>query len=403
MDGFAPTVEPAAPFGAEPPEKAPNWAGIPAAAPAAREHPWRQGLRASRVFLLVVVAPTLLAIAFQYLIAANQYESEAHFVVRGAQPGSGAGGLGQLLGLGSGGPSTAEAHGVGDYLLSHDAVAAARRSLDLPAIFRRPEADPVTRLWPARPAPETLLRYYRRQVTVRFNAETGITVLTVRAFRPVDAHDLAETLLRLSEARINTLNQRALDDGLSVARRQLAEAEAGVAETQTSITRFRQDGRDIDPERTSAAQITLASGLMQQLAQARSQLDGMRRSVDPDSPQYVALANQVRALEVQTAAARGRLAGSSGSIAPGLGAYEGLRLRQQFAAKRYEAAAQALEAARERSLTQQTFLVRVVEPNLPGKALYPKRLKIVATVFFCLLLTYAVGWLILAGVREHAG
>jgi capsular polysaccharide transport system permease protein len=47
--------------------------------------------------------------------------------------------------------------------------------------------------------------------------------------------------------------------------------------------------------------------------------------------------------------------------------------------------------------------VRVVEPNLPGKALHPQRLKITATVFFSLLLSYAVGWLILAGVREHAG
>lgn len=397
MDGFTPLAEPAAPVGAQRSATAGTLAGGPASAPAARE-----GFRASRTFLLAVLLPTLLVAAFQYLVAADQYESEAHFIVRGAQPVGGANGLGQLLGLGGGNTSAAEAHGVGDYLLSHDAVAAARRALDLPAIFQRPEADPVTRLWPAHPTPEALLKYYRRQVEVRFDAETGITALTVRAFRPTDAHDLAETLLRLGEARINTLNQRSLDNGLSVARRQLTEAEAGLAEAQTALTRFRQDGGDIDPERTSAAQITLASGLMQQLAQARGQLDGMRRSVAPDSPQYVALANQVRALEVQTAAAQGRLTGSAGSIAPGLGTYEGLRLRQQFAAKRYEAAAQTLEAARERSLTQQTFLVRVVEPNLPGKALHPKRLKIVATVFFCLLLSYAVGWLILAGVREHA-
>ncbi|WP_165190188.1 capsule biosynthesis protein [Caulobacter soli] len=402
MDGYVPTAEPAAPLDPERPTRVPDWSPPPASAKAPPEPAWRAWLKASRAFLLIVMLPTLTVAAFEYLVAADQYESEAHFIVRAAQSGGGGSSLGQLLGLGGGNPSAAEAYGVSDYLLSHDAVAAARRTIDLPALFRRPQADVITRLWSARPAPETLLKYYRRQVQVRFDSETGITTLSVRAFQPADAHDLAETLLRLGEGRINTLNQRALDDGLSVARRQLAEAEAEVAQSQSSVTRFRQDGRDIDPERTSAAQITLAAGLMQQLAQARSQLDGMRRSIDPASPQYVALANQVRALEAQTAAAQGRLAGSSGSIAPGLGAYEGLRLRQQFAAKRYEAAAQALQAARERSLTQQTFLVRVVEPNLPGKALYPKRLKTVATVFFCLLLAYAVGWLVLAGVREHA-
>ena len=402
MDGYAPTAEPVAPD-LKRPAAPPEWMGSSVAGPVSPGRPWLAWWRASRTFLLIVLLPTLLVAAFEYLVAADQYESEAHFIVRGAESNGGGGGLGQLLGLGANTASAAEAHGVSDYLLSHDAVAAARRSIDLPAVFRRPEADVVTRLWHARPAPETLLKYYRRQVEVRFNSETGITTLSVRAFRPSDAHDLAETLLRLGEGRINTLNQRALDDGLSVASRQLAEAEAEVARSQSSMTSFRQAGRDIDPERTGAAQIALTSGLMQQLAQARGQLDSMRRSIDPGSPQYVALANQVRALEAQTAAAQGRLAGSSGSIAPGLGAYESLRLRQQFAAKRYDAAAQALQAARERSLTQQTFLVRVVEPNLPGKALYPQRLKTVATVFFCLLLTYAIGWLIVAGVREHAG
>jgi capsular polysaccharide transport system permease protein len=403
MDGYAPTADPAAaPATDRPAGTARAW--TPTLPPSAvSKTSWRSRLKPWRAFLLVVVLPTILVAGFQYLVAADQYESEAHFVLRGAQPSSGGGGLGQLLGLGGAGPNVTEAYGVSDYLLSHDAVAAARRTLDLPMLFRRPEADPVTRLWSGDPQPETLLKYYRRKVEVRFDAESGITKLSVRAFRPADAQDLTETLLRLGEARINTLNQRSFDNSLAVARRQLTEAEAGVAASQATLTGFRQAGRDIDPERSGAAQIALVSGLSQQLAQARAQLDGMGRSVSVASPQYVALAAQVRGLEAQVAAAQSRLTGTSGSIAPGLGVYEGLKLKQQFAAKRYEAAAQALDTARERSLTQQVFLVRVVEPNLPGKALHPQRLKITATVFFSLLLTYAVGWLILAGVREHAG
>jgi capsular polysaccharide transport system permease protein len=35
------------------------------------------------------------------------------------------------------------------------------------------------------------------------------------------------------------------------------------------------------------------------------------------------------------------------------------------------------------------------------KSLYPERGRIVITVFFSLLIAYAVGWLMLAGVREH--
>ncbi|MGI9377962.1 MAG: capsule biosynthesis protein, partial [Tsuneonella suprasediminis] len=62
----------------------------------------------------------------------------------------------------------------------------------------------------------------------------------------------------------------------------------------------------------------------------------------------------------------------------------------------------SFQSAREQLLKQQLFIVPVVEPNLPGKALYPKRLSIIAIVFFGLLFAYAIGWLILAGAREHA-
>jgi capsular polysaccharide transport system permease protein len=34
--------------------------------------------------------------------------------------------------------------------------------------------------------------------------------------------------------------------------------------------------------------------------------------------------------------------------------------------------------------------------------MYPQRTKIVATAFIALLLVYGIGWLITAGVREHA-
>jgi capsular polysaccharide transport system permease protein len=107
-------------------------------------------------------------------------------------------------------------------------------------------------------------------------------------------------------------------------------------------------------------------------------------------------------MQAQVGAVKAGLAGPRAAMAPGLGAYESLRLRQEFAAKRYEAAAAALELARTETLKQQLFVARVVEPNLPVKALFPERLKSIATVFLASLLIYGIGWLILAGVREHA-
>jgi capsular polysaccharide transport system permease protein len=62
----------------------------------------------------------------------------------------------------------------------------------------------------------------------------------------------------------------------------------------------------------------------------------------------------------------------------------------------------ALENARLQALRQQLFVVKVVRPNLPERALFPRRTMMTATVFLALLLTYSIGWLIIAGMREHA-
>lgn len=359
-------------------------------------------LRPYRGFLAIVVAPTLLLSAFLYGVVADQYESEAHFVVRGAQQSGGsASGLGQLLGLNVN-STAAENHSIVDYLLSHDAVDAVGHKMNLAAMFRRPEADIFSRLRSERPQREELLRFYREMVHVSFDGESGITILSVRGFRPEDSEALAQALLALGEARVNSFNQRALVDGLAAARAQLNEAESQVAVLQGQVTGFRERRGDADPERTAGAQIGLVAQLQGQLAQARAQMASMAGAISRSSPQYVAMARQVSALEAQVGAAQGRLAGGSGSVANSLGSYEGLKLRQEFAAKRYEAAAAALEASRDQALRQQLYVVRVVEPNLPEKSLYPKRLKLIGTVLAALLLLYGIGWLILAGVREHA-
>jgi capsular polysaccharide transport system permease protein len=362
-------------------------------------------LRAHRVFLLVVALPTLLVSLYFGLIATNQYEAEAHFIVRSSQDEPAAPtGLGQVLNFaGPMGEAQSESLSVGDYLSSHDAVAALSRDDQLVQRFRRPEIDFLSRLYPADPQAETLLKYYRRHVNVEYNSETGITTLRVRMFRPEDSYAVIGGLLKLGEHRVNDLNVRIYQETLAVANRQLEDAEGAVAHSQSSITGFRQSNQDIDPNGVGAAQIRLVSDLNGNLAQARAQLASMAGSIKSDSPQYRALTARIQALQAQVGAQTGRMASSGGrSIATDLGAFESLRMRQDFAAKRYASAAAALEQARDRAMKQELFVLRVVEPNLPQKSNYPKRLTIIATVFFGLLFVYSIGWLIVAGVKEHA-
>jgi capsular polysaccharide transport system permease protein len=291
---------------------------------------------------------------------------------------------------------------VGDYLTSHDAVAALQKQVNLVAMFRRPEADLLSRLWPSDPTPEKLLEYYRDKVEVRHQSDSGLTEVTVKGFRPADSYQVLNAMLNLGEQRVNQLNDRAMQSSLAAARRQVAEAEDGITRSQRALTAFRQGRRNIDPQATGQAQVGLVSALQAQLAAARAQAGALAATLAPNSPQVIAANRRVAALAAQVAGQEGRLTGGANNIAGNIGGYEELQLRKEFAAKRYDAAAAALEKAREQARQQQLFLVRVVEPNMPVKALYPKGLKTVLTVFFGLVIAYGIAWLIAAGMKEHA-
>jgi len=360
-------------------------------------------LYARRWFFLIVILPTLLVGLYLYLYAADQYESEAHFLVHSADrtpiPSAGASALSMLTGVGAG---QNEAMSVADYLTSHDAVAKLRKEDRLVERFQRPGVDLLSRLFGTNPTPERLLRYYQRQVKVKFDTESGITTIKVHSFTPQDSYDIAQKLLQIGEQRVNELNTRSYNDEIANARRSLDEAEAALAANDRAMTAFRHRSGDIDPQATGQAQLGLVSGLSAQLAAARAQLQTMAGVISPSSPQYQALAAHINSLQAQVDAQSGKLTGRADSITNDVSEYQSLMLRRDFLNKRYEVAAASLEKAREQAIQQELYLQRVVNPNMPVKALFPERLRILATVLVALLLVYSIGWLIVAGVREHA-
>ena len=363
----------------------------------------RAFLWARRWFCGIVLLPTLLVALYLYAYASNQYESEAHFLVHSASqpqlPSAGSSALSLLTGASAG---QNEAMSVSDYLTSHDAVAKLRKEDHLVERFQRPGVDLLSRLFANNPTPERLLKYYQRQVKVKYDTDTGISTIKVHSFTPQDSYDIANKLLQIGEERVNELNARSYNDEIANARRVLDEAEAAISANDAAMTAFRHRSGDIDPRATGAAQLGIVSGLAGQLAAARAQLQTMSGVLTPSSPQYQALARHVASLQAQVDAQSGKLTGRADSITNDVSEYQTLMLRRDFLNKRYEAAAASLEKAREQAIQQELYLVRVVNPNMPVKALFPERGRILATVFVSLLLAYSIGWLMVAGVREHA-
>lgn len=385
-----------------------------AAVPATQDHPaaaslppsrldrLRQQARTYRASLLLLWLPTLLAALYYFLIAADLYSSEAKFVVRSPSrvQVSPLSNLLQSTGITR---AQDDVYSVNDFVVSRDAVAALEKRLPLRAMFKRPEADYLS----AYPnlfydeSAEDFYRYYLSRVTVSYDTTSGISTITVKAFRADDARKIAETLIEESEALVNRLNDRARRNAIADAQADVTLAESRVIAAQKQVLGYRTREELLDPAKASGALFDAVAKLKAELIASQIRLADLERS-SPDSPLKAGLQSRIAALQTQVQTEQAKLAGRSGSLAPKIPEYEQLMLQQELAAKGLASTMASLESARADARRQQIYLDRVVAPNLPDKALYPKRLVTVLVVFISCFMAFAVGKLLIAGVREHA-
>ena len=73
-----------------------------------------------------------------------------------------------------------------------------------------------------------------------------------------------------------------------------------------------------------------------------------------------------------------------------------------FADKQFASALASLESARSEAERKQLYLERLVTPNLPDKALEPRRIRSVFMVLAVGLLAWGVVSLLVASIKEHA-
>jgi capsular polysaccharide transport system permease protein len=350
----------------------------------------------------LVVIPTVCAAFYYGVVATPRYVSEAQFLVTraGSTRSSGLDALMKTLG---GSQRVDDSSVVTGYVMSRDAVRAIERTLPLRDMFSRPEADLFSRF----PRPwrsdsfERLYDYFQDRVTVDQDPKTGLTVLTVQAFRPHDSQAVAATVLRLAEGAVNELNRRAEADTLNFAWSELERAQKKLVDAQQTLTAFRTQELLVDPTRTSAAVLDTITRLSRDRVQALAQRDQVTASA-PNSPARSSLAARAEALQKQIDEERAKLAGGDGSLAPTVSNYERLTLLRDLAEKDVAAAQAALQLAREEAQRQHLYIQIPVTPNLADESLQPQRLRAVATVFVTGFAVFAFVWILMVGAGEHA-
>lgn len=355
----------------------------------------------NRLFLLTVVAPTVLAILYFGLMASDVYVSESRIVVRSPDRQV-ATGLGALLKGAGFSRAQDDSYTVRDYVLSRDALKEIDDTLSVGKSFASDSVDRVSRFGGLDfdTSFEALHRYYQKKVDIQQDSASSITTLTVRAYAAQDAQNINQKLLELSEGLVNRLNERGRQDLISSAASEVAEAEAKSKSAALALSTYRNAKGVVDPERQATVQLQQVAKLQDELIATKTQLAQLK-AFTPQNPQIPALQTRASTLQAEMAAETTKVTGGELSLANKAAEYQRLALEREFADKQLASALASLEQARSEAQRKQVYIERIAQPSLPDVALEPRRLRSILATFVLGLVAWGILSMLLAGVREH--
>jgi capsular polysaccharide transport system permease protein len=356
----------------------------------------------NRLFLITTVIPTLLAVLYFGLIAADVYISEARFVVRSPEKQT-TSPLGLILKGAGISRAQDDAFVVQDYIVSRDAMIALEKELNLKAAYSRPHGDFLSRFpgldWDD--SLENFYRYYQKVVGVQLDAASSIATLSARAFSAEQAQKINQRLLEHAEELVNRLNKRAQEDMIRFAEAEVAKAEAKAKQAALALADYRNRKNVINPEQQATIPLQQAAKLQEELIATKSQIAQLER-LTPNNPQLPVLRQQAQMLESEIAKISATVAGGGNQSLAGKAAeFQRLALEKEFADKMLASAMSSLELARNEAQRQQLYLERISAPSLPDAPMEPRRVKGIIATFIVGLVLFAVLTMLLAGVREH--
>lgn len=359
-------------------------------------------------FIALVVAPAFATAIYFAFLASDQYVAETRFAVRSAQIQSLSDNVNSALSsisMSIATPTMAgqDAYIISTYIRSRAIVDDLSRTLDLGAIFRRPEADFWARL-KDNASIEDLVAYWQGMVSVYVDAPSGVLTVTVRAFRREDALALSNAVIAASEALANSISARARDDAMKRAESEVRRSEVKVVAALADLRAFRDKQGMIDPVSAATSTGALLANVLAEKIKVQNNLFVAVRAMSEDAPTVQAMKTRLEGLDRQIDDLKGKLTGGAAgaaTIAGVISQFEQLELQRQFAEKLYQMAEDGLERARQKAEAQNIYVTVFVPPALPQEAKFPERLSLSLLTPIGLAIVWGIFALIGAAVDDH--
>lgn len=358
-------------------------------------------MKPTKVTWIFVIAPFLVVLIYQMVLAARIYQSESRFVIRQIDQDAGMGNLG-LPFLGPSSSSHQEdAVLLREYLISPNLLENLNAQVGLTAHYRKFGLD-LLRHFPNNPSKEELLDAYRKMVSVQVLPEGGVVLLTVQAYDPETAQQLAGLITREGEAFINRISENMAREQVAFVEVEVGFAEKRLMEVRQQLLEFQNAQQVLNPEHQSETVIGLIAGLEAKLVEAKAERLRLLSFLKEGTPEVVTNQQQISSLEQQVLEEKSRLTGADReTLNRKLTEFKELQLEVEFALEAYKAGFALLEKAKLDASRKLKHFVMLSSTGLPEEASYPRVFYNLITALIVILLLYGIIRLVWATIQDH--
>jgi capsular polysaccharide transport system permease protein len=367
---------------------------------AGRDKSARRRTWLARSAILFILGPALFYALYLILLAPAQFQTSTAFAVRGAEAAP----IDAFGALGIAPPSanTLDARIVEEFIRSNAMVEGLRERYGFEEAYSRFSLDPFSFL-PANADHETATRFWRGKVRVMHDAASQSAMVEVSAFTPEDSLRLSQGVLTLSEELVNRMSDRAMDDLVAAAGREIERKREEYETARDRLAEYQgQRFSGVDVATPAQQAMALVGSIDSQLAQKRTELATMSQTYQPDAPQLTGLQREIAALETERARAVQRAMSTPGEQASSRQIEaQAVLMDYEVAQQAYAAALQAAESVRRQSINDRKYVVAYVPPREPEQSNWWRRLGNVFAVLIGSALLWGVGALIYSIIRDH--
>ncbi len=220
---------------------------------------------------------------------------------------------------------------------------------------------------------EDRLEYYRKRIYGYFNKDTGLTEITVDTFNAALSQKIADSILKKSEAFMNTINQKIADQQLGFIRSEVERTSKQVEEISNEMIAVQNEHNFISPDDVISASLRAAESLRTEYLKGEAELSSLLRD-SPNSPRVDSVRSQLRSLNELIDVETAKLSGPEKDRLNHLSVqFNQLKLKFDFAISLRAGAQGMLEKTQSSAIAQSRFFSVIQNPFLPEDVGFPLR------------------------------